>query len=160
MLFLSSQAGDVRCLVGHQHDGSFDVVCGCRYLAICRVFEFRITRKVALTVIFFIWICAGLIMSPWAIFFKQVGSLRQLTHCFHFTHVQATEIILTTIVLLLFYFIFTRATRPVARIVKTRRQTGRAPPALPCPPLLTHPLPSALLPSPPLPLVVGPLKSS
>ena len=43
-----------------------------RYLAICRVFEFRITRKLALTVIVFIWICAGLIMSPWAIFFRQV----------------------------------------------------------------------------------------
>ena len=34
-----------------------------RYLAICRVFEFRVTRKVALTVIIFIWICAGLIIA-------------------------------------------------------------------------------------------------
>jgi len=44
-----------------------------RYLAICRVFEFRITRKMALTVIVFIWICAALIMSPWAVFFRQVN---------------------------------------------------------------------------------------
>jgi len=46
--------------------------------------------------------------------------------------------------------------RPVARIVKTRRQTGQAPPPLPCPPL---PCPRPF-PSLPLPLEVGPLKSS
>jgi len=45
---------------------------------------------------------------------------------------------------------FSFPSRPVARIVKTRRQTGRAPPALPFP----------ALPSLPLPLEVGPLKSS
>ena len=44
--------------------------------------------------------------------------------------------------------------RHAARIVKTRRQTGRAP----SPP--SPPLPSPPLPSPPLPLEVGPLKSS
>jgi len=44
--------------------------------------------------------------------------------------------------------------RPVARIVKTKRQTGRAPHPLPLP---SRPLPSPPLPSPPLPFAVGPL---
>jgi len=42
--------------------------------------------------------------------------------------------------------------RPVARIVKSRRQTGRA-----TKPLHSSPLLSRLHPSPPLPLEVGPL---
>lgn len=57
-------------------------VYGCyRYLAICRMFEFRVTRTVALTVIGFIWICAALIMIPWAVFFRQVAQ--------HFDHLTA-----------------------------------------------------------------------
>jgi len=45
------------------------------------MFEFRVTRTVALTVIGFIWICAALIMIPWAVFFRQVAQ--------HFDHLTA-----------------------------------------------------------------------
>ena len=56
--------------------------------------------------------------------------------------------------------------RPVAKIVKTRRQTGRALTPLPSPPLFPLPFPplpslhSPPLPFPPLPLEVRPLKPS
>lgn len=41
-----------------------------RYLAICHVLEFRMTRKVARLVVVFIWACAAAIMVPWLVYFR------------------------------------------------------------------------------------------
>lgn len=42
-----------------------------RYLAICHILKFRVTRKKARSVVIFIWLFAVSLMSPWAIYYHQ-----------------------------------------------------------------------------------------
>ena len=42
-----------------------------RYMAICQILKFYLSRKLARSIIFFIWIFAAALMTPWAIFYNQ-----------------------------------------------------------------------------------------
>ena len=43
-----------------------------RYMAICHTLEFMLTARTARLIILAIWLVAGIIMTPWAIYYQQV----------------------------------------------------------------------------------------